>query len=319
MKKTKILTAVAAVVMAVSITACGSSSGGTSKSTKVTAAKQAKATVEASGTVKASNTEDLVGDFSDKAVSKITKIDVQEGQVVKKGDKLVELNMSDINASISQAQSAVDADVQGKNADTQQKNAATEAKNIDIISKKSAKTDDEKNTINAKINSDSYVISGYDAKLKVDDAKIASDRSMLNALTAKLSKSYYKSDSLVSDLDNAVVIGISSFSVGDPYSASSGASSASSSSKGVVELQDLNSLYIQANVSEEFIKDVTVGKAVQITPTANPSKKLTGKVTSIASAATTSNGDTYIPVNISIDNNNGTVLPNYNVDVEISK
>ena len=318
MKRIKILTTIAmAVAVTISITACGSSSSSNSTNKTVTASKQAKSTIEASGTVKSSHIEDLVIDTT--TVPKVTKIDVTEGQVVKKGDKLVELDLGDINAAIEQAQSAVDADVQAKNADIQQKNAAEEQKNIDNISKNSATTDDQKNTINAKINADSDTISGYDAKIKADDAKIAADRSQLNALTAKLGKTYLKSGSLVSDLDNAVVTGVSSYSIGDAYGSASAAAASGSSYKGILELQDLNSLYIQANVSEEFIKDVAVGKAVKITPTANSSKKLIGKVTSISNVAVTQNGDTYILVSISIDNNNGTVLPNYNVDVEISK
>lgn len=306
MKKIKILTAFAStVVLAVALTGCGQSSSDTN--TTVAATKTVKNTVEASGVVKASNSENLVVDFG-QSVPKITKIDVVEGQTVKKGDKLVELDMTDVNTAVTQAEQTLAADQQGKDADVQSKNAATEKKNIDVIAKNSATTDDQKNTADATINSDNDSLAAEDAKLKADDAKIAIDQANLNALNAKLSKSYLKGGDLVSDLDNGVVTDIS-YNTGD----------LASSGKAVLTLQDLNSLYIQANVSEEFIKDVQVGKTVDITPTANPDKKLTGKVTSVASEAITQNGDTYIPVSISIDNNNGTVLPNYNVDVEINK
>jgi multidrug efflux pump subunit AcrA (membrane-fusion protein) len=306
MKKVKMLTAIAStIVVAVAITGCSQGSSSTNTTAKVT--KTVKNTIEASGVVKASNSENLVVDFG-QSVPKITKLDVVEGQTVKKGDKLVELDMTDVNAAVTQAQESVAIDKQTKAADEQTENAAVQKKNIDVIAKNSATTDDQKNTADDTINSDNDNIAAADAKLKADDDKIAIDEAQLNALNAKLSKSYLKNGALVCDLNNAVVTGLT-YNTGD----------LASSAKAVLTLQDLNSLYIQANVGEEFIKDVQVGKTVNITPTANPNKILTGKVTSIASEAITENGDTYIPVNISIDNNNNTVLPNYNVDVEINK
>lgn len=306
MKSKKIIAAISIALIMVAVTGCGQASTATNKT--VTAAKKTQNTVEASGVVKANNSENIVIDFPQTATPKITKVAVQEGQKVKKGDKLFELDLTDFNATVVQQQKTVDADVQAKNIDIQTKNAELESKNADVISKNSANTDDEKNTVQAKINADDARINADDAKIKADEAKIEADQADLNAIKAKLNKSYLKDGSVISDLDNAVVTDIT-YAAGD----------LASSAKSLVTLQDLNSLYIQANVSEEFIKDVQVGKIVQITPTSNPGAKLTGKVTGISSTAVTQNGDTSIPVNISIDNNNGVLLPNYNVDVQIDK
>lgn len=305
MKNKKIIAVIAAVTLMMTVTACGQAN---TVNKTVVANKTTKNTVEASGTIKASNIENIVIDFSQTAIPKITKVNVQEGQKVKKGDKLFELDLTDFNAAVTEQQKTLDADIQAKNIDIQTKNADIEAKNADVISKNSANTDDAKNSVQAKINADDAKINADDARIKADQAKIEAEQATLNAIKAKLNKAYLKDGSVISDLDNAVATDIT-YRVGD----------LASSAKSIVTLQDLNSLYIQANVSEEFIKDVAVGKTVQITPTSNSSAKFTGKVTSISSTAVTQNGDTSIPVNISIDKNDGTLLPNYNVDVEIVK
>lgn len=279
MKKAKITLLIITIGLAAALTACGQPK--TSNTNKTPEVKQNKNTIEASGTVQSANVEDVVIDFPTTAIPKITKINVQEGQQVKKGDKLVELDMSDYNATIKGKQKALDADISLKNGD--------------VESKKDLTTDNAKNA--------------YQGKIDADQAKIDADQVELNALKAKINRPYLNDGSIISNMDNAVVTDIS-YKVGDLASAE----------KGVLSLQDLNSLYVQAKVSEEFIKDVVVGKSVQIIPTADPNAKLTGKVTSVANAATVSkNGDTYIPVNISIDQNNGKLFPNYNVDVEIDK
>lgn len=279
MKKGKISLLIISIGLAVALTACQQSSS--ANTTKKPAAKQNNNTIEASGTVQASNVENIIIDFPTTAIPKITKINVQEGQKVKKGDKLVQLDMSDYNATLKEKQKAVDAD--------------TSAKNADVESKKDLTTDNAKNA--------------YQAKIDADQAKIDADQIELNALKAKLNRTYLNNEGVVSDIDNGVVTNIA-YKVGD----------LAAPEKALLSLSDLNSLYVQANVSEEFIKDITVGKSVQIIPNADPSAKITGKVTSVANAATLDkNGDTYIPVNISIDQNNGKLLPNYNVDVEIDK
>ena len=58
---------------------------------------------------------------------------------------------------------------------------------------------------------------------------------------------------------------------------------------------------------------------VTIKVVADTSKKYTGKVMSMPSSAITANGETYLLVQISIDNKDEFLLPNYNVDLEISR
>lgn len=281
MRRRKISLLIISIGLTAALTACGGSNTSSTDKKPAASVKQNKNTIEASGTVQASNIENIVIDFQATAIPKVTKVNVQEGQQVKKGDKLVELDMSDYNATIKGKQKALDADINAKEAD--------------VESKKDITGDNAKKA--------------YQAKIDAGQAKIDADKVEIDALKAKLNRPYLNDSGIISNMDNAVVTDIS-YKAGD----------LASPEKAVLSLKDLNSLYVQANVSEEFIKDVAVGKSVEIIPTSDANAKITGKVTSIASAATLSkNGDTYIPVNISIDQNNGKLMPNYNVDVEISK
>ncbi|MCC5910869.1 MAG: efflux RND transporter periplasmic adaptor subunit [Clostridiaceae bacterium] len=80
---------------------------------------------------------------------------------------------------------------------------------------------------------------------------------------------------------------------------------------------DLNSLIVEANVVEEFISDVKIGAFVRIVPVADRTKTYEGEVISISKMAFQKNGETVIPVSISINNINDFLIPNYNVDVFI--
>jgi multidrug efflux pump subunit AcrA (membrane-fusion protein) len=268
MKKRKISIILIALGTTLALTACGSSGTTNNAKKPTTTTKQTSNAIDASGTVEASNVENISLNFSGEVAPTVTKINVKEGQMVKKGNTLATLDMTTYNNTIASKQRAIDADV-----DT----------------KKTLQTDDEK---------------------KIQQDKIDSEQDELNSVEAGPGLSHVSGNAVVSDMDNAVVTSVAGSS---SLEQGGGANS-------IVTLSDLNSLYIQANVSEDFINSVAVGKAVTITPTSDPNTKLTGKVTSIASEAVLDkNGDTNIPVNISIDNNNGKLFPNYNVDVEISK
>ena len=70
-------------------------------------------------------------------------------------------------------------------------------------------------------------------------------------------------------------------------------------------------------MAEEFIKDVRLGANVEIVPVADKARLYKGKVISISKKAIEQNGETIIPVEISIENNDSFLLPNFNVDVKI--
>lgn len=222
--------------------------------------------VEVSGTVKSLNTKNIVIDIPASTAVKIKALEVKEGQNVKKGDNLVNLDLSEYDVLVSQKAKAIESSQYVKK---------------------------DMTTTNQK---------------KAQDLKIEADKQELDILKKKIKQSYLSGENIVCDLDNAVVSDIA-YKAGDIISPA----------QKVLTLQDLNSLVVVANIDEEFIKDVQKDKSVTIIPKSNTSIKLTGKVARIYNTAVLQNGDTVIPVEITIDNNDGKLLPNYSVDVEISK
>ena len=85
----------------------------------------------------------------------------------------------------------------------------------------------------------------------------------------------------------------------------------------LLRLIDLDSLIIEAHVAENFIRDVQLGDPVTIIPLADPSRKSHGRVQRISGMAVYRSGETIVPVFISIEDNQGLLLPNFNVDVII--
>jgi multidrug resistance efflux pump len=86
----------------------------------------------------------------------------------------------------------------------------------------------------------------------------------------------------------------------------------------LLSIANLDSIIVQANVVEEFIKDVKVGAEVTIIPQADKTKTYKGKVIYISSKAILDNGVTEVPTHISIDSKDGFLLPGFNVDVKIN-
>lgn len=265
MKKYKLAVIIVITMSVLALPACSNKSAET-KPAAATAVKEAKKVVEASGVVKASNVENIVIDMPIGTSPKILKLDIKNGQKVKKGDKLAELDISDYNTLITQKSKAIEADK---------------------ALRKDMPTSNQK---------------------KAQDLKIEGEEAELTALKAKAGKNYISNGNIVSDMDNAVVTDIG-YKQGDIIN----------SQQKVMTLEDLNSLVIIADVDEEFIKDIKEGSTVTIIPKYNPSAKITGKVGRIYNEAVKQNGDTFVNIEITMDNNEVKLLPNYSVDVEISK
>lgn len=266
MKRVKAIVLTLLVGTLITVSGC-SSSNSNENASKRTQPKVVNNIVEAPGVVKSHNIENIVMDAGNQAVIKVNSLNVKEGQKVKKGDKLLGLDLSQINYEIKAKQNTVAADTALKG---------------------DMQTDNQKRS---------------------QEAKIAAEQADLDALNSILNKSYLSGEYIISDMDNAVVTELN-YKKGDILSAQ----------QKVLSLQDLNALYVEAQVGEEFIKDVKVGSKVTMVPTSDSSLKLTGKVVSIASEAVTQqNGETNIPVEISIEGNSTNIYPNYNVDVKIEK
>lgn len=84
-------------------------------------------------------------------------------------------------------------------------------------------------------------------------------------------------------------------------------------------LVNLENLIVQADVPEEFIKDIQIGSKATIIPLADRNLEITGEVFFIASNAQIFSGETIVPILISLDEESDLLLPNFNVDIKIQK
>lgn len=89
----------------------------------------------------------------------------------------------------------------------------------------------------------------------------------------------------------------------------------------MLKIADLNDLIVTANIEEYDAPLLEVGQSVTMTSDGLEGKVYTGKITKInitASSATSNMGsETVVPIEISVDNPDGILKQNYNLDLEI--
>ena len=86
-----------------------------------------------------------------------------------------------------------------------------------------------------------------------------------------------------------------------------------------MRLIDAESIYISAEVEEEFIRSIQLDTPVTIVPTTNPDKTYTGHILMIPAAAELKDGDRIIKVRIAADDPDHELKPGYTVDVYFEK
>jgi multidrug resistance efflux pump len=304
--------------------------------------------VEAFGVVKATDVHNVNISFA----ATVERVTVREGQKIKKGDVLMTLNIQDYMTQISAKQHEVNAirleikKLQGKiieadifkSNDPDVKKLANDLKHAkqvydNIIKEHADKQELYQSGAISKYELDEFMKIVENRKKDVIDLSYSLDIAMhdkqignkelsnnitiqqekaaaldkeISAMKEKLSQTYIKGEEIISDVDNGVVFELG-YIDGDIVSPA----------KKALSIMNLDKMIVRANVSEEFIKDVKLGQKVEIIPVADKTKKYSGAVVMIASRAEVQNGETVIPVEISIDSNEGFLMPEYNVDVEI--
>jgi len=125
-------------------------------------------------------------------------------------------------------------------------------------------------------------------------------------LKEKLNKSYINNNNIICDVNNGIIYDIS-YKEGDIVS----------EERKLFSIIDYNNIIIEAEIPEEFIKDVHLNSDAVIIPLADKSKEYYGKVTYISSKGIIKSGETVIPIEITLSKKDDFLLPNFNVDVSI--
>lgn len=283
-----------------------------------------KKVVEAFGVVKARDYKDINLDFP----AQVIKVPVKDGQNVSLDESLIHLNINDFRALIKNKENELNqarfellklgknlADAGDAYEKVKRQLADKEKLFKDgVISQK--ELDDFEDVAKEKEKAVTNIkpALGHDLEvnaLAVQSEKVAVLEYDLDRMKNKLNQSFLKGNVIVSDYSKAVVYDIScaaGYTVG-----------VGENQQKLLSIMNLDSLYVLADVAEEFIKDVKLGKGATIIPVADNSRKYRGKVIRIADMAVQKNGDTNITVEISIDQQDGFLRPNFNVDVEIDK
>jgi multidrug resistance efflux pump len=304
--------------------------------------------VEAFGIVKTTDIHNVNVGFT----ASVSSVEVREGQQIKKGDILMTLDIKDymtqidakqhelnvISLEISKLQSKlIEADA-SKSKDPDVKKLVNDIEYAKQMYQSALKESEDKDELYqsgviSKYELDEFVKIVDDKKKTIDDLSYSLDITMNNKqignkelkdnisiqreravalereiadMKGKLNKAYMKGEEIIADVENGVVFDLG-YIKGDIVSPS----------QKVLSIMNLDGMIVRANVSEEFIKDVKIGQKVEIIPVADKSKKYNGTVKMISSRGEVQNGETVIPVEIIIDNNDGFLMPEYNVDVEI--
>ncbi|WP_042330934.1 HlyD family secretion protein [Desulfosporosinus orientis] len=337
-------------LMILTVTGCGKEPP---KVTDQSAAKpEAQQFIEAFGVVKSTEVKNITIDYP----SEVAKINVVEGQRVKKGDVLVTLDSRSYSELINNKElelKTLQVELSSLKRDYEKKSTSlvnnTDPEILRYLNDKQHAEDlyqqaledlaaqqalyesgalslnelnEFKSTVDAKKKAveDAHFLAdntrkGIQEKLdqlqtSIDEKslQVTSKQLDLQADQDKMNKSYIKGNDVIVDVPNGVVTDINC-SQGDIIMDDEG--------KKLLSVLNRDSVVIEADVAEEFIKDVRLGAEVIINPQADKAKVYNGKVISIAEKAVLKNNETIVPVRISIENLDSFLLPEFNVDVQI--
>ena len=327
-KKILVVLMLGAVLMTA---ACGKAAADVS-SDEAPIPEQEKA-IEAFGVVEANSIENISLDIE----AEIAGINVKEGQQVKKGDILLSIDMKEYQEKIKSRQHELEIiRLEAKKLDNAGSNPDMEKLENDLkyaneqLEKASKELEAQLKLYESgaisKYEYDGYV-KAMDAKrknaedikyqmdrliyinnlgLEIQNEKAAAAESEIRQMKNKINRSFISGNDIICTAENGIVYDIG-YKAGDKINPE----------KKLLSLMDMDTIVVKADVAEEFIKDVKPGAGVEIIPAADKSRQYHGKIVSIAKKAVEKNGETVIPVEISIDDKDSFLLPNFNVDVRI--
>lgn len=358
MKLKKLLTLVSTVAIIIGLTACYSQdvskltatkkqkSGADQNKKSVSTAKDGSEAAEKKSGSESTDTVDAFGVIKIKDIHNISidfpafieSINVKEGQEVKKGDTLVVLNMGDYETQMKSKEfelSIVKQDLSFKkgNKDPDVAKSLNELQNSeDLLARARKELEAKKELLKtgaiSQYDYNEFEKTFNDRLKKVEDAKMSIESSKYNKrqeidqktirmntleydlklMKEKLSKPYLRKNEIISEFERGLVYDIS-YVAGDLID----------SKKKVLGIMNKDSMVVEVNIAEEFIKGVKIGAEVSFHPLADSSRKYKGKVTRISKVASKNNEETIVVVETSIESPDDFLVPNFNVNVKIYK
>ena len=255
-------------------------------------------TIDAFGTVKVKTISELVVDFP----ARIMEVHVEAGQMLTDSQKLVTLDVSDMRNGIEKQQFEIQRlqnELQMQQTRHQKAQQDLERRQALLEAGAIPGTDYEEFEMNVKA-----------AANAIKNVEISI--SAANSESARLKNKLYGNPHLKG---NALV---SPFQQGLVYELNCQAGQTTDAARSLLSIMDLQTIYAEAEIPEEFIGDVKMDAAVVMVPVADSSRTYHGRIQKISDMAVERNGETIIPVEIILDDFDQFLKPNYNIDVQIA-
>lgn len=284
-------------------------------------------TVSATGPV-----QSALYDVNFSGSGKLAEIDVTQGQQVKAGQTLAKLDKTSLQDALNSAQAQVNSAQTSLNnaynnwnsvqTQTQAQINAAYAQEQQALSKCASGDTNCVNVAHAQYNS---AVAQANAQRSSAQAQISNAQAQLQSAQTQLQSAQHNLANATLTAPHAgVVAAINGTVGGTPGASSSSASSGSSGSGGggvFIEIADLSSLQVLANINEADIGTLALNQPVRFTVSAYSTRRFSGTVSAISPLGqTTSNVVTY-PVTIAVDPQSlqgATLLPNMTANVTIT-
>lgn len=313
MKITGALRLLLAAAVLTALLSCGDRKNGVTDTdgTETAETESAVSTITAYGTVIAAQRQEIHLPWS----CRIVEIPVWEGQRVEKGDLLAVLDSGDLDTALENAR------LEAESARGLYEESASRLAALDVALAESA----DRLERNLRLSDSGSVSAQEIASLQAEHDGLVHDRSAASwALQARendadRSESAYRrllergadshlvGNALVSPFDSAVVAEIA---VRPGAEAGAG--------ELAMVLHDEASLMVVADLSEEFVRDVSAGSRVTVVPIADPERSYAGTVIELAGIARLVSGENTVKTRIRLDEKDGFLREGFNVDVEIT-
>ena len=269
-------------------------------------------TVTGSGTVSSANNTNI----THQATGVVTKLYVKDGDIVKSGDKILEIDL-DLDGKQTSAQAWSSYQSAKNNLDNAQASMyslqSTMFSNWDAFMKIAQNgsyqyEDGSPNNINRSlpefhIANDNWLAS--EAKYKIQSNVIAQAQTSLNSAWS----AYQKASSTVYAPISGTISGLA-LQEGSVISSNASSQSSNVSNTKIANVKTAATPIISISLTEIDVPKVTIGDKATITLDAYPDKTYTGKVVSIDTVGSITSGVSTYPTVIKLDTDTTTILPN---------
>ena len=275
-----------ALLVAVAFTACNESSANQSSSAPEVAQVERRTleiTAEAAGQIEPIR----VVEVKSKASGEVTNLTVETGDVVARGDLLVEIDPRDVRNAEAQAQADLEV------ADARLKTSVAQRQRIDELRRANVATEQELEA----------------AMLEEANSKAQLVKAQTNL---ELARERLGDVAIRAPIEGTVIA--RTIEVGTIIASASNNVSGGTT---LMMMADLSEMQVRALVDETDLGRIAAGQEVQVSVEAYPERRFAGNVLKIEPQAIVDQNVTMFPVLVRLNNREGLLRPGMNADVQI--